>query len=464
MKPALKNTLIITGVILIGLCGYALYRVFFPRIIQADLIIYNGTVITMNKQREIIPHGFVAIKDSNIIAVGPADLLTTITAHKQINADENAILPGFINGHVHTAMTLFRGIMDDAPLHVWLNAYMLPLEKQYISPYFVYWGTLLGILEMIRGGTTTAVDMYLQEENAAKAFQEMGMRAIAGYNIITQEDLQAAENFIKAWQKNALVTPAVAPHTTYTCTPDIIQKSQKLANTYNVPLMMHIAESPWETEQIFKRYGKRPVPFLDSLGFLQKSLIGAHLVTIDEADMDLLKQHQVGIIHNPVSNMKLGSGIAPVVAMLKKGLTVGLGTDGAASNNSLSMLETIKITALTQKAAAHDPQALTAQTALELATIRGAQAIHREHDLGSLEVGKKADVIIISLKQIHQQPLYSVISQLVYASEASDVDTVIIDGKIVLNHKQFLIPELRIKEIIEQSHRYAQKIRSTLAS
>ncbi len=462
MKSWQNAALIAITVFLGGLGVYKVYRFFYPRVIKADLIISNGTLITMNNQREVIPNGVVVIRGTTILAVGPAEITQYYSAQQTIDAHKGAILPGFINGHVHAAMTLFRGVSDDAALAIWLNQYIFPLEKKYASPDFVYWGTMLGILEMIQAGTTTAVDMYLHEASAAQAFHDLGMRAIAGYNIVTADDLAPAQAYISQWLHDQLVTPAVAPHSPYACTTEVLLAAQKLSETYHTPLLMHIAETQGEVDQITKQYGKSPVAYLASLGLLSNRLIGAHLVKVNDAEMDLLKTFGVGVIHNPVSNMKLASGIAPIAAMLKKKLLVGLGTDGAASNNSLSMLETIKLVALAQKTAMNDPQVLDAQTALELATIRGAQAIHQADSLGSLEPGKKADVIIISLKNIHQQPVYNVVSQIVYASEASDVDTVIINGNIRMLHRTLAYSQSLMNQILEHTNSYAQKIRKDI--
>ena len=430
---------------------------------NAELLIKNGTVITMNPARNIIQDGAVVIRGDSIIAVGPTDKLTQqYTAAKTIDAQGGAILPGFINGHAHTAMSLLRGVSDDTALEEWLQHHIFPLEKKYASPDFVYWGTMLGCLEMLQSGVTTLVDMYLYEDAAARAFDAMGIRAIAGYGIVSQEDLDHAQIFIKKWHTHKLVTPAPAPHSPYATSTQILIDAKKIADLYQLPITSHVAETATEVATIQKKYGKRPVEYLASIGFLGKNLIAAHVIQVNDQEIDLLKQHGVGIIHNPTSNMKLASGIADVTTMLKKGLLVGLGTDSAASNNALSMLAEIKLAALLQKVSTHDARALSAETALELATIRGAQAIHKEHEIGSLEVGKKADIIIISLKHLHQKPIYNIISQIVYASEASDIDTVIINGKLLMHQRAFTYPAAQIESIHAHANSYAARIRNDL--
>lgn len=438
------------------------YKIYYRKAATADLIIYNGTIITMDPQRRIIPQGAVVVQGNLIAALGTStDIMKQYKATQIIDAQNSAILPGFINGHVHAAMTLFRGVTENLSLNEWLQNYILPLEHKYVTPDFVYWGTVLGCLEMISGGITTAVDMYLFEEQAAQAFSDLNMRAIAGYNIVAYDDIAKAETYIKTWKdKNQLVTPAVAPHSPYSCTTEVLIAAKNLAHKYQVPITIHIAETKQSVQLTKKREGAGPLSYLANIHFLDKNIIAAHVVNVDSHDMDLLKKYNVGVIHNPTSNLNLSSGIAPITTMLEKGIAVGLGTDGAASTNSLNLISEMKLAALLQKVHMEDPRALDAQTALELATIRGARAIHRADEIGSIEVGKKADIITISLNRYHQKPLYNIVSQIVFASESSDVTTVIIDGKIVMRNRTFLCPASLFNTLNERIRYYHDRIKN----
>lgn len=416
-----------------------------------DLLITHGTVLTMNNKKQIIQDGAVALHKDVIIDVGTtAQLEKNYQAKQVINADNNAVLPGLINGHTHAAMTLFRGLADDLTLQGWLTKYILPAEKKNVNYDFVYWGSKLGCLEMIGGGTTTFVDMYYFEDAVAKAATEMGMRCIAGQTIMDsptpdsatpQAALNYTKNFIKKWRKNNLVIPAVAPHAPYSCCAKTLLAAKKLASYYKVPLLTHLSETQPEVEASIKEHGKRPVQYLNSIGFLGNNLVAAHVVHVDNTEIALLRRYAVGVIHNPQSNMKLSSGIAPIANMLGQGLLVGIGTDSATSNNALDMFAEIKTTSLLQKVATGNPTALDAYQALELATIGCARALHLDKKIGSLERGKKADLIIVNLTQAHSKPMYNIASQLVYSTKSSDVSTVVINGAIVLNNKQFLNTE-----------------------
>jgi len=413
--------------------------------IFVDLIIRNGTVITMHDNKQIIEDGAVAIKGSTIIAVGSATKLSKhYKAKKTINANGGVIMPGFINGHTHAAMTLLRGLGDDLPLKDWLEKCIWPAERRHVTPDFVYWGTKLACYEMIAAGTTTFVDMYYFEEEAARAASQMGMRAILGQTVVNgstpdsktpQQALDRARSFIEQWQGNPLITPAVAPHAPYSCSKKTLQGAHMLATEYHIPLLTHLAESKTETKHMLKRSGMRPVAYCNELGLLNDSLIAAHCVHLTLHEIALLAQQQVGVVHAPVSNMKLSSGIAPVCAMLKYGVMVGLGTDGAASNNSQDIVAEMKTAALLQKVDTGNPTSLSAYQALEMATIGGARAIHMDKQIGSLQAGKKADIIIVAMDTMHQLPVYNVVSQLVYATKASDVQTVIINGTVIMANR-----------------------------
>jgi len=436
---------------------------------SVDVLIYNGIVVTMNPnlsiEDQVILNGAVALRKDKIVAVGASkELEAQYTAAKKIDVDGDIIMPGLINGHTHAAMTLLRGIADDYQLYEWLEKHIFPLERYFAQPDFVYWGTKLGCLEMIQGGITTAVDMYFYEERAAQAFDEMGMRAIAGHTVANPEDITHAEQFIKKWSNHPLVNPGVAPHAPHTCPEPILIAAKKLCDTYNAPLLIHVAETEHEVKTIQQRHNLTPVGYLEKINLLGNNMIAAHTVKVTDQDIHLLKQYGVGVIHNPVSNMKLASGIAPITKMLEQGVPVGLGTDGAASNNALDMIAEVKIAALLQKVATKDAHSLTAYQALSLATIDGARAIHQENKIGSLEVGKYADIIVIDTTPTHTMPLYNIFSQLVYAVKACDVDTVFINGNLLMLNKQLqyseAVPtlinqkaleyELLIKEYVEK--------------
>ncbi|MFC1842456.1 amidohydrolase [Candidatus Dependentiae bacterium] len=440
-------------IILVGIVGAILLLSFLLLQIKipvfgkttVDLLVSNGTVLTMNSQKKIIPNGAVAVRDGKIIAVGLTKALEqAYKAKKIINASGGVIMPGLINAHTHTAMTLFRGFADDMPLMEWLQKYIFPAEKKHVTPEFVYWGTKLACYEMIKGGTTTFVDMYFFEDSVAQAAYEMGMRAIVGETIIEfptpdsknyKQALEQTKKLVEKWKNNPLITPAIAPHAPYTSSKEMLLAIKSFAEKYDVPVITHVCETKSGINQVISKHKMRPVKFLDSIGLLNKRLIAAHCVHLTDNEIALLAQKKVGVAHCPVSNMKLSSGIATVYKMLKTGVLVGLGTDGAASNNSLDMFGEMKTAALLQKVATGKPTALNAYQTLELATIGSARAIHMGNKIGSLEPGKKADIIVVAIDQIHQIPVYHVASQLVYASKAPDVQTVIINGKIIMRDR-----------------------------
>lgn len=458
-----KLALIAILTLVAGYTGYYLYQ----RSRQVDLIIHNGIIITMDQnlkqEDQVIAKGAVAIRGDKIVAVSTSDVITKkYKAKELIDAKGNAVLPGFINGHTHAAMTLLRGVADDHALDDWLHNYIFPLEKELVNEDFVYWGTKLACLELISGGVTTAADMYFYEDTAARAFVEMGMRAVAGYAIFKQSDVDSLVPFIKKWRSHPLITPAIAPHAPHTTTQDVLVNSNKVSEQYNVPIMIHLAETQHEFDLIQKQHQLTPVAYLNKIGLLNNRLIAAHCVKVNDDDIQLLKQQGAGAIHNPFSNMKLASGVAPVQKMIEAGVHVGLGTDGAASNNSLDLLAEMQISALLQKVTTSNPRALNAYQALSLATISGARAIHQAKTIGSLEVGKKADIIIVNIHQYHTIPLYNVISQLVYTSKSSDVETVIINGKLVMHASKLLYPQAQIDAIKQNVERYQKKVMTFL--
>jgi 5-methylthioadenosine/S-adenosylhomocysteine deaminase len=428
---------------------------------RVDLIVYGGTLITMNATRAVIPNGFVAIKDSVIVAVGAGS--PPYHAKESIDATGYIVVPGLINGHTHAAMTLFRGIADDSALHEWLERYVFPLEKQYITPELVYWGTKLACLEMLRGGITTFADMYFFEDEVAKAASEIGMRVVAGQTVMdaptpdsatAQQGFERTRALIENWRGNSLVTPAIAPHAPYSASAQTLKQAADISATYNVPFLIHLSETASET-------GKGAA-YLHSLGVLTPRVIAAHVVHPTAQDMTLLQQEGVGVIHCPVSNMKLSSGISPVTRMLRRGIAVGIGTDGAASNNALDLIADIKVAALLQKVLGHQTD-LNALEAFELATISGARAIHQQDQLGSIEVSKYADLVIMNIQAIHQIPLYNLMSQLVYATKASDVQTVIVAGKVLMRNRLFS-PHINQQEIRKKVQEFQRIIMHTKSS
>ena len=439
---------------------------------RVDLIITGGTVVTMDAARHIYNNGAVAVRGDSIVAAGSRNgIASRYDAARTIDAGGEIVMPGLINGHAHAAMSLFRGLADDLSLNDWLQKYIFPAEARNVTPDFVKWGTRLGVLEMLRGGITTYADMYYFEDEVARATKEAGMRGVLGETII---DFPAPDNktvpqalaytgkYIQQWQGDSLITPAIAPHSIYTCSTKTLQQVAALAHKNNAPILIHLAEAPFEGEQSRAKYGLSPTAYLENIGVLGPDIIAAHCVWVDAGDMKLLASRGVGCVHNPSSNMKLASGASPVVDLIAAGVPVGLGTDGAASNNDLDMFEEMDLAAKLQKLVRMDPRALPAEHVVAMATINGARALHMEKQIGSLEAGKKADVILIRTDAPHATPMYNVYSQLVYALKASDVDTVIVGGKIVMQHRQMLT--LDQPQILAKAREYAKKIAASLAA
>lgn len=437
-----------------------------------DLLVTGGTVVTMDAERRVIESGAVAIRNARIVAVGPAEQLERrYRARRRLEAGGQLILPGLINSHTHAAMTLYRGVADDRALEEWLQDYIFPLEAQHTTADFVYWGTKLAALEMIRGGTTTFADMYYFEDQVARAASEAGLRVVAGETILdfpapdfptAAEALRYTEEFIQRWRNHPLVVPAVAPHSAYTCGEKTLRAAAALAQRTGAPLLIHLAESAGEMETVKKRTGQTPVHYLAGLGVLEPRVVAAHCVHVDAADRALLAGKRVGCVHNPSSNMKLASGVAPVPALRAVGVAVALGTDGpAGSNNDLNLFEEMDLAAKLQKLSSGDPRTLPAPTALALATIEGARALGLEEEIGSLEPGKKADLILVRRDAPHAIPAYDLYSQIVYSLKASDVEASIINGRVVMEGRRVLsLDEAAIKR---QTQRYAAAVRKSLA-
>ena len=438
---------------------------------HADLIVAGGTVVTMDPHQRVIPDGAVAIRGDSIAAVGTAaQIESEFDAPRTIDAQNDLVLPGFVNGHAHAAMSLFRGMADDLALNDWLHTYIFPAEARNVTPAFVTWGTKLGVLEMLRSGITTYADMYYFEDEVARATKDAGMRGILGETIIDfpapdnktpAQALRYTQDYINHWKGDPLITPAVAPHSIYTCSQKTLQQAAALARRNGVPILTHLAEAPFELEQSREQHGATPVGYLERLGFLGPDVVAAHCVWVDAADISALAAFGVGCTNNPSSNMKTAAGVSPVPELLAAGVAVGLGTDGAASNNNLDMFEEMDLAAKLQKITRMDPRALPAEQVVEMATIGGARALHLAKQIGSLETGKKADVILIDTTAPHATPMYNVYSELVYALKSSDVKTVIVGGRILMKDRR--MRTMDEPEILAQAREYQKKISASLA-
>jgi 5-methylthioadenosine/S-adenosylhomocysteine deaminase len=362
-------------------------------------------------------------------------------------------------------MALFRGLADDLPLKAWLEEHMFPAEGKWANEEFVYWGTLLACSEMIRSGTTAFSDGYFFEDQAARAVLQSGMRGLVAQGILDfptpdspspTEAIQRIERFIKDYSGSSLIKPAIFAHTVYTCSPDLLKKCRSLAERYAVPLITHLSETQIEIKEVMKKYGRRPINHLESLGLLSSPLIACHCVWLAEEEMDLLARRKVRVVHNPESNMKLGSGVAPVPDLLARGVTVGLGTDGCASNNNLDLFQEMDTAAKLHKVHRLDPTVMPAPTVLEMATLGGARVLGMEEEIGSLAAGKKADVIILDLNKPHLQPVYHIVSHLVYSATGADVRDVIIDGRMIMENRKLLT--LNEEEILKKAKEWGEKI------
>jgi 5-methylthioadenosine/S-adenosylhomocysteine deaminase len=435
---------------------------------EVDIVIKNGTILTMDPHQTIIERGFLCIQGDAISAIANGDPHDVRTG-KSIDAKGGLILPGLINGHTHAAMTLFRGLADDLPLMEWLNHYIFPVESR-MDREFVRTGTLLACAEMMLCGTTTFCDMYLFEDEVAEAAQVAGMRCLVGevlydfpspnYGPI-EKGLKYTESLIRKWQGHPLVSIAVEPHAVYTCSPDLLISANRLAKHYEVPLIIHVAESVSEIEEVRKKYGKKPFEHLESLGVLGPHLIADHCVHVDDAEIRRMVKHDVKAITNPESNMKLASGISPVPRLLAQGITVGLGTDGCASNNNLDLFEEMDTAAKLHKVGAMDPTVLDAFTVFKMATLSGAKALGMGDRIGSLEVGKKADVIVVDTHKLHLTPMYNPYSHLVYAAKGSDVSHCLVNGKLVMEDRKLLT--LDLPEVLRDAKQMSKKVLSWLS-
>jgi 5-methylthioadenosine/S-adenosylhomocysteine deaminase len=428
-------------------------------------------VITEDAQHRVIENGAVAIKGDRIVAVSSkSEIDVRYTPRQRLDHPDAILAPGLINTHTHAAMSLFRGIADDLRLQDWLEKYIFPAEAKNVSPDFVRWGTRLGCLEMLLGGTTTFTDMYYFEDVVAEAAKEAGMRGVLGETIIgfpvadaktPADSLAFTEKYINRFRNDPLIVPAVAPHALYTNSDETLKASRALANKYNVPLVIHLSETKKENDDALAQRHMTPTRILDTLGVLTGRTVAAHCVWVNDADMAILKQRGVGVAHCPSSNMKLASGVAPVVRMLALDLAVGLGPDGpAGSNNDFNLFEEMDLAAKLAKVTTRDPQALPATAALEMATIRGARALGLEKEIGSLEPGKRADLIMVRIDRPNAVPLYDAVSQMVYALKADDVRDVMVNGKPVVRDAKILT--LNQAQILQKAAEYRDKVRASL--
>lgn len=429
------------------------------------MIITNATVLTMNKEDSVNKDSAVAVKDDLIVDIGGSrKIKARYGEEEEIDARGGIVMPGLVNTHTHAAMVYFRGLADDLPLHSWLEDYIWPAERKFVTEKFVTQALYTACAEMIKSGTTLFNDMYFFEMKAAEVLSKIGMRGVLGEVLFDfpgpnaktpQEGLEYTENFIKEWGNHHLIHPAVAPHAPYTCSSDLLKKSRDLADKYGIILHIHVAETRQEAEMIGKE-GKSAVAYLDELDCLASNVVACHCVWVSKKDRDILYEKEVKISHCPVSNMKLASGVAPIPDMLDRKITVGLGTDGASSNNSLNMFRTMDLTAKLHKLYLKDPTVLPAKKVLRMATIEGAESLGLEDEIGSLEIGKKADIIIIDTKKPHITPLYDPMS-FIYSAKRSDVNTVMVGGKILMQERE--LTTIDEEEVIQTAMQFGQKMK-----
>jgi 5-methylthioadenosine/S-adenosylhomocysteine deaminase len=435
-----------------------------------SLIVTHGTVVTVDAGRDVIQNGAVAIDGRDIVAVDTARAIAARFASRDtIDARGSVVMPGLVNTHTHAPMVLFRGLADDLALMDWLQKYIFPAEAKTVSPAFVRAGTRLAALEMIESGTTTYADMYYFEEEIARVTKAAGLRGVLGETIIKfpvadakspAESLARTEKFAAEFAHDDLITPAVAPHAMYTLDTDTLKACRALADRLHIPVLIHLAETKDEVKTAADEHHATPTAYLDSIGFWGPRTLAAHAVHVTAEDIQILARRHVGISHNPESNMKLASGTAPVPAMRAAGLDVGLGTDGAASNNDLDMFEAMRQAAFLHKLVSEDPRAIPAPTAIEMATIDGAKALGLDAEIGSLEPGKRADVIVVSMDSARQTPLYDPQSHLVYVTRGTDVTTTIVNGRVLMRNRRVLT--LNRAQVLAEARAFADKVRAAV--
>jgi 5-methylthioadenosine/S-adenosylhomocysteine deaminase len=430
-------------------------------------VIHGGIVVVMDEAATLIENGAVAVLGGEIVAVGPsAEILEQFPQASRVDARGGAILPGLVNAHTHAPMVLLRGLADDLELMDWLENHIFPAEAQFVDEEFVRWGMRLACLEMVRGGITTFADMYYFEDAIAEEVDSCGLRAVLGESLIDfpapdnktwEEAIAYTREYVDRWQGNPRIIPAVAPHAPYTVSAEHLVEAHELAAELDVPFLVHLAEDQKELDYVQEHQGMRSVEYLESLGILDRRVLAAHVVYPNKEEIVTLARRGVGVAHCPQSNMKISAGVSPVPHLLAAGVAVGLGTDGAASNNDLNLWEEIDTAAKLHKLIDGDPTLLPARQALEMATRGGAHALGLGDTVGSLEVGKRADLVVVSLAGLHQQPLYDIYSTLVYATKASDVRTVMVEGKILYDEG---FVEIEVEPILHKAREYRDLIKS----
>ena len=444
---------------------------------ECNTILKNALILTMDKSYTQYQQGAVAINDGAIVAIGPEDTILKSWNRKDIiDCQGKVVMPGLINTHTHVPMTLLRGLANDLRLDVWLMGYMMPVEREFVSPEFVRLGTQMGCAEMIRSGVTTFNDMYYFEDEVATATAEIGMRAVVGQTVMKfsapdaasyDDSLALSIELIKKWKDHHLIVPAIAPHAVYTCPAEVLEAVVEIAKQYDATVHFHVSETADEVVNMRKQSGMPVVPYIKKLGMLDTKLIAAHCVHVDDGEIRTMRRAGTGIAHNPSSNLKLASGFAPTARMMEMGAKVGIGTDGAASNNDLDMFEEMRLASLIAKPVAGDPTVLPARQVLEMATRIGAEVLHLDNITGSLEVGKRADIIVLDIFPIHNQPHFkrdseNIYAQIVYASKASDVTDVMVDGQWLMRNKTLLT--IDEDALIRQAKPVAEQIDAFITS
>lgn len=437
---------------------------------NADLIISGGIIVSMDQDDRIFDNGMLVVKGDKIVAIGDsAELSKQWHAVQHINAHGKLIMPGLVNTHTHAAMTIFRGYADDKPLHEWLYDYIFPVESKFVNAHTVKAGTLLAMAEMLRSGTTTFNDMYYFVDEIAQVVDKTGIRAILTESVIDfpapnsptpEQSLATSRSLLSKWKGHPTITIGISAHAPYSCSADLLQKSKSLADEFGVIYNIHVAETKKEVEMMLEQKGMTPVEYLESLGVLGDNVVAAHCVHLNDEDIQILANHHVGVAHNPECNMKLASGVAPIPELIKAGVDVGLGTDGVASNNDLDMFDEMNTAAILHKLSKNDPTVMDAKAVIRAATINGARVLGMDKEIGSLETGKKADFIVLDMQKPHAQPVYNIYSQIVYSLNGSDVETVVVNGRILMQDYKLLT--LDEKEIIKNVNEVAMEIRDGL--
>jgi len=438
-----------------------------PKMQDVDIIIRADYVLTMDKHFTVIRNGAVAVDNGRIATVGTADDILGKYSSKQIIGGDGFIaFPGLVNTHTHSPMVYFRGLADDLPLKEWLEEHIWPAEKKWLSPEFVSDAAELAFLEMIKSGITSCNDMYFYGNEIAAAAKKIGIRAAVGAGILDfptrtaqnpAEYLAKAESFIRDWKEDGLIVPCLAPHSPYTCSPDTLRKAKTLSEKHSVRLHIHLSETEWEVAELMARYRSRPITFLDSIGFFDESVTGAHCIWVEDEEIEILARRGVGVAHCMESNLKLASGFAPVASMLAQGIRVTFGTDGAASNNDLNILSEMSTTAKVHKALSKDPTVLNARRVMLMATRWGAEALGLADVIGSIEAGKAADIVLADTKKPHLTPMYDLYSGIVYAMNAADIDTVLINGRLILKGRSLITGDE--SAILHRANEWGKKIR-----